>query len=1068
MPIQRIDSIYDLAALSSEQEKYLALLKQSKEAIIDLNSQRVTAKSADLSNFTKAATELDKAISKTNQSTELGIKENARLQQSLKAVNGVIQQRFAAEAKLATVGADYNKQTIAARTETARLNKEIKNGVEVEQAAFGSRDRARAQIKVLTAAKDKLRITNAEEKKQYDEIVVKLQKYENFLKSTGSAAEKQRMNIGNYSQAVSVLKGSFDQVVAKMDAMTKAGQNNTEVFAQLDKEYQLLNKLVASQEAGFANATMEIRANQKALLDLEAAGLSGTESFKKLEQATGDLQDQLGDLKARTKQLGSDTFVFDGLIDAAQGLAGAYSVAQGVAQLFGEENEDLQKSMAKLQAAMAIIQGLQEVQNLMQAESAGMLLLQDIRTKALAVSQGVYSVAVGTSTGAMKLFRIALLATGIGAIIGLLYLAADAMGVFGDSAEGTTLSLEEQAEQLKKNKDSLDEIGQAAETERNRAKGGLNDLRRQLELAEARGDSEKDLQKLKDEIYAKERMNMLISFNTFKGYADKQNEINDAGLDLKNKYEADKLAVEKKALDEAAKKAKEARDKRDKENEKAIAKAKKFAEDEATATFNIFRDNAEERARLAEAGADDESAPLESRLAALQEYYSERQSIIIANKDNELKDVVKGSQQAKEIMNRAEIDRNKLYEEILTKRLDITKNNSEQILAGEKIINTYRVKNEEDTAEAIRAVKERRYVDDVIALNTAFENGALAQDEYNKARESLDETYHMESLQGEIDYQKKLIQISTLGAEDKAKALRELAKLEKELSDAAVQNAKDAEQKKRDAAVGRLQEVSAKAQEVFGLISGILNAQAVTEKNRLREEMDEAEKKSAREIELVNASAASEEEKAAKIINIQARLAAKKDEIAQKERAAELKRLQFEKTVAIFNIILATAQNVAKAITPFGKVIAAISGAAQLAIAVATPIPKYKHGRGFGKEEAAIVGDGGVPEYIARQDGSIEKTPAVETLTHLMPRDRVFKNKASLMKELAMSAMPIINMTTRPEADMAQAINRMGARIEGAVSAIKISTTSITKEGWRQHNTRLADYDQWVNKYIKG
>lgn len=1044
----------------------MKLLEQSKEAIIDLNNQRVTAKSADLSNFTKAATELDKAISKTNQSTELGIKENARLQQSLKAVNGVINQRFAAEAKLATVTTDYNKQTIAVRTETARLNKEIKNTVEAEQAAVGSRDRAMAQIKVLTAAKDKLNLVNKDEKKQYDEIVVKLQKYESFLKSTGSVAEKQRLNIGNYSGAVSILKKSFDDVVTKMDGLTKAGQTNTEVFQQLDKEYQLLNKLVNSQEAGFANATMEIRANQRALLDLENAGLAGTESFKKLEQATGDLQDQLGDLKERTKTLGSDTFVFDGLIDAATGLAGAYGAAQGVAALFGDENEDLQKTFVKLQAVMAVVQGLQAVQNTLRQQGAAMALVETVRTGAMTAAQTIYGVAVGTSTGAMKLFRIALLATGIGAIIGLLYLAADAMGVFGDSTEGTTLSLEEQAEQMKKNMDSLDEIGQAAEKERNRAKGGLNDLRRALELAEARGASEKELQKLKDDIYAKERLNMLASFNTFAGYADKQNDINDAGLDLKNKYEAGKLSAEKKALDEAEKARKEKADKQAKENEKAIAKARKFAEDEAEATFNIFRDNAEERARLAMLGADDEKVPLDARLDSLTRYHNIRKSIIAANETNELKKVQEGSKQAEEIENKAQIERNRAYEDLLTKRLEITKNDSDNTIAANKEKNDKLVKGEEDAVEAIRAVKERQYVDDIIALNASFEAGTISLTQYNKARKKLDTEYQLTSLKTEIDHQKKLIKISTLSTDQKKQALRELARLEKELSDASVQRKEDEEAAEKEAALSTFSEISRISGEAFSVIGGLFNAQATREKNRLKEQQDEAEKKAAREIELVNASSATEEEKAARIINIQARLAAQKDLIAQKERAAEIKRAQFEKAVSIFNIILNTATAVVKALpnVPLA-VLAGVMGAAQLAIAVATPIPKYRVGRGEGKSELAYVHEG---EFIHREDGSIQATPTIETLTHLMPKDKVYKNKATMMKELAMSAMPNISLSARTDGDVTQAINKMSARIEGAVSAIQISTTNITKEGWRKHNTRLADYDSWVKKYIRG
>lgn len=54
---------------------------------------------------------------------------------------------------------------------------------------------------------------------------------------------------------------------------------------------------------------------------------------------------------------------------------------------------------------------------MLQKESGVMLLANDLKLKALAAAQAIYSTAVGTSTGALKLFRVALLSTGIGAIV---------------------------------------------------------------------------------------------------------------------------------------------------------------------------------------------------------------------------------------------------------------------------------------------------------------------------------------------------------------------------------------------------------------------------------------------------------------------------------------------------------------------------------------------------------------------------------------------------------------------------------------------------------------------------
>mgnify|MGYP000141176746 CR=1 FL=1 len=106
----------------------------------------------------------------------------------------------------------------------------------------------------------------------------------------------------------------------------------------------------------------------------------------------------------------SDTRTIDTFVGAIQGITAGFQIAQGSAALFGAEEEELQKSLVKVQAAMALANGVQQVANLLNKDSI-------LITQGQAAAQALYAVAVGTSTGAMKAFRIALLATGIGAAV---------------------------------------------------------------------------------------------------------------------------------------------------------------------------------------------------------------------------------------------------------------------------------------------------------------------------------------------------------------------------------------------------------------------------------------------------------------------------------------------------------------------------------------------------------------------------------------------------------------------------------------------------------------------------
>jgi len=122
--------------------------------------------------------------------------------------------------------------------------------------------------------------------------------------------------------------------------------------------------------------------------------------------------------------------------------------------------------------------------------------------------------------------------------------------------------------------------------------------------------------------------------------------------------------------------------------------------------------------------------------------------------------------------------------------------------------------------------------------------------------------------------------------------------------------------------------------------------------------------------------------------------ARKNDILEKKKREAQRKQAIFEKAVAIAQIAIQTALAIVKAApNPFAVAAAAVLGAIQLATAIATPIPKYKHGRKGGPAELAIVGDGGVSEIITSGDGSNPRlTPNVPTLTKLGKDDIVHKS----------------------------------------------------------------------------
>jgi hypothetical protein len=178
-------------------------------------------------------------------------------------------------------------------------------------------------------------------------------------------------------------------------------------------------RLEDETQKGTQSARSQLKSLRDEMLQLEQTGQRNTDRFRELQAQAGGLADQIGDTQAQIKAMSSDTRTLDTLLGVGQGLAGAFAVAQGAAALFGDENEELQKAMMKVQAALAILNGVQAVANVLNKDSAVMVNLN-------ATAQRAYAAAVGTSTGALKAFRLALAATGIGlAVVAVGMLAAN-------------------------------------------------------------------------------------------------------------------------------------------------------------------------------------------------------------------------------------------------------------------------------------------------------------------------------------------------------------------------------------------------------------------------------------------------------------------------------------------------------------------------------------------------------------------------------------------------------------------------------------------------------------------
>lgn len=194
----------------------------------------------------------------------------------------------------------------------------------------------------------------------------------------------------------------------------------------------------------------ELKEMVEQLARMERDGKAGTAEFVALLQSAGDLQDQLGDTRQQIRELASDTKGLDAGITAIRGLAGAFAVGQGALAAFGEQSEEAAAAIQKVQGALAILQGVQEVANVLNKDSALMVYLKTFATRADTAATVAHTgvveadtVATEAATVATEGWTAALLLNPITAIVAVLAVATYSVYKFAESQKAAGMSADQ-------------------------------------------------------------------------------------------------------------------------------------------------------------------------------------------------------------------------------------------------------------------------------------------------------------------------------------------------------------------------------------------------------------------------------------------------------------------------------------------------------------------------------------------------------------------------------------------------------------------------------------------------
>lgn len=210
----------------------------------------------------------------------------------------------------------------------------------------------------------------------------------------------------------------------------------------------------------------------------QLSGLTpGTEEYINALKKLGAVKDDIGDLKDEINAFAGADKKIAAVTNVVGGLAGGFQAAQGAAALFGADNEALNETMVKLQATMAITQGIQGLAGMGDSLKAVGNLLKSttIGTQVATLAQRIYNAVMAANP-------IVKLVAGLSALVGVIALVVNAMGDETEAMEKSIKQREKELDLMNRSADAL-----------------KNENKFRLDLAAAQGKNAQELQKINEE-----------------------------------------------------------------------------------------------------------------------------------------------------------------------------------------------------------------------------------------------------------------------------------------------------------------------------------------------------------------------------------------------------------------------------------------------------------------------------------------------------------------------------------------------------------------------------------------
>ena len=304
--------------------------------------------------------------------------------------------------------------------------------------AEGSAQTVRGLKKDIEALRDALLNTEKgsdEYKKVLDSLIDSQKRLSDVMsagKNEASAATGSYNALKNEMSALKKVWGEVTDEASRDEIGKRIGEINGKL-KEFDASIGNYQRNVGNYASGFKNARQELAALKTQMDNMQEGTAEYNAAFQRAAEITHSLSERQEMLRYSAADLGTQLSNISGI---AAGLMGGFNALQGVLALTGSKSEELQETMMKLQAGIAIVQGLQGLEGMTKKAQGlvegltNMIFKTNETTTAVAAettavganttAQEANVVATNAATVATNGFKKALVATGIGAIIVLI------------------------------------------------------------------------------------------------------------------------------------------------------------------------------------------------------------------------------------------------------------------------------------------------------------------------------------------------------------------------------------------------------------------------------------------------------------------------------------------------------------------------------------------------------------------------------------------------------------------------------------------------------------------------